>query len=69
MVATVNARRIPNWKIVRGWAGELSTADAAWADPARAPTTEPEETVTLLPYGCTNIRITKFPTLRPAARG
>lgn len=64
MVATVRARRMPNWKIVRGWAGELSTADAAWADPGRAPTAEPEEMVTLIPYGCTNIRITEFPQVR-----
>ena len=64
MLATARARRIPNWKIQRGWAGELSPPDAAWADASRATTSEPEETVTLIPYGCTNIRITEFPRVR-----
>jgi hypothetical protein len=64
MVATAKARRIPNWRIIRGWAGELSVADAAWADPARTPAADGEATVTLIPYGCTNIRITEFPKLR-----
>jgi hypothetical protein len=63
MFATAKARRLPNWKIVRGWAGELSAPDAAWADPGRKLSEEPEETVTLIPYGCTNIRITEFPKL------
>jgi hypothetical protein len=61
MSATAKARRMPSWKIVRGWAGEISPADVAAADPAKPATTEPEETVTLIPYGCTNIRITEFP--------
>jgi hypothetical protein len=64
MVATARARRIPNWRIIRGWAGELSVSDAAWADPARTPAADGEATVTLIPYGCTNIRITEFPKLR-----
>jgi hypothetical protein len=61
MIATATARRIPGWKTVRGWAGELSIADSAWADAGRRHSDEPEETVTLIPYGCTNIRITEFP--------
>jgi hypothetical protein len=28
-------------------------------------TDEPDEEVTLVPYGCTNIRITEFPRLKP----
>ena len=64
MVATARGRLIPNWKLVRGWAGELSPADVAWADPARQLTEEPAEEITLVPYGCTNIRITEFPKLR-----
>ena len=30
-----------------------------WRSERRAP--EPDETVTLIPYGCTNIRVTEFP--------
>ncbi len=61
MIARARGRRIPAWKIERGWAGELSPSDGAWADESRRTTSEPEETVTLIPYGCTNIRITEFP--------
>jgi hypothetical protein len=34
-------QQIPGWKIVRGWAGELSTADAGLADPANGTSTQP----------------------------
>ncbi|MFN8580397.1 MAG: glycoside hydrolase family 127 protein [Gemmatimonadaceae bacterium] len=61
MRAVVQARRIPDWKIENGWAGEISTADRAWAQPRRGASAEPVEQVTLIPYGCTNIRITEFP--------
>ncbi len=60
-VATARARRIPEWKMSRGWAGEFSVPERRLADPTRPITTEPVETVTLIPYGCTNIRITEFP--------
>ena len=65
MAARATARRIPAWKIAHGWAGEISPADVAWSDPARSVTDEPDEDVTLIPYGCTNIRITEFPRLKP----
>jgi hypothetical protein len=61
VVARVQARRVPGWGIVRDWAGEVSSTDAIWADASKAVSTEPVETVTLIPYGCTNIRITEFP--------
>jgi hypothetical protein len=64
VVATAKGRRLPKWDIVRGWAGEVSPADVAWADASRSPSDEPVEDLTLVPYGCTNIRVTEFPRLR-----
>jgi hypothetical protein len=64
VVAHVRGRRIPAWKIVRGWAGELSPADTAWGDPGSVVTDQPVEPITLVPYGCTNIRITEFPKVQ-----
>jgi uncharacterized protein len=61
MVARARARRIPNWKLAAGWAAETSTPDLRWADHSRVISTEPIEDITLIPYGCTNIRITEFP--------
>jgi hypothetical protein len=63
MSATARARRLPDWKLEHGWAGERSSSDGQWADPHRNVTPQPEETVTLIPYGCTNIRVTEFPRL------
>jgi hypothetical protein len=62
-VATARARTIPSWQIDAGWAAEIATPDSAAADPSQRVTNEPEETITLLPYGCTNIRIAEFPRL------
>ena len=64
VVARARAKAIPNWKLSRGWAAEMSPADVAWSDPGRMPTDQPAEDVTLIPYGCTNIRITEFPRVR-----
>ncbi|MEN3340004.1 MAG: hypothetical protein V7647_3680 [Acidobacteriota bacterium] len=66
VVAHARGRLIPAWKIVRGWAGEFSPADSAWGDPASQVTDQPVQAITLVPYGCTNIRITEFPRVQDA---
>jgi len=62
MSATARARRIFGWRLRNGWAGEYSATDVASTNrPAGTP--EPIEQVRLIPYGCTNIRMTEFPQL------
>ena len=54
--ATVRGRRLPGWVLDHG-----SAADAPQSPVS---STEPDEVLTLIPYGCTNLRLTEFPTLR-----
>jgi DUF1680 family protein len=56
MVARAKGRRLGNWKLAHGWAGEIV--------PGLQESNEPLEELTLIPYGCTNIRITEFPRLK-----
>jgi hypothetical protein len=64
VIAKARGRLLPGWKLARGWAAELSPADVAWAHPDAPGPMEPLEELTLIPYGCTNIRITEFPRLK-----
>lgn len=54
IVAKAQGKKIPRWKLAHGWAEEFGP---------EVSTKEPVEEVTLIPYGCTNIRITEFPRL------
>lgn len=55
MIARIKGRLLPNWKLQHGWAGETP--------PSPVQSDQPLEELTLIPYGCTNIRITEFPQL------
>jgi uncharacterized protein len=50
---TVKARRLPSWEIVDDSAGPLPISPVT--------SKEPEQTVTLIPYGSAKLRITAFP--------
>ncbi len=54
--ARARGRLLPNWKTAHGWAGEVV--------PGLQESAEPLEPLTLIPYGCTNIRIAEFPRLK-----
>jgi hypothetical protein len=56
MIARVRGRRLPDWKLRHGWADEVPVE--------RQGSDEPLQELTLIPYGCTNIRITEFPRLK-----
>jgi hypothetical protein len=56
MVARAKGRRLPGWKLRHGWADE--------APPEPQSSKEPIEELVLIPYGCTNIRVTEFPRLK-----
>jgi len=54
--ARVQGRRLPGWGMEHGWAAEVPPGSQA--------SSEALEDLTLIPYGCTDIRVTEFPRLR-----
>jgi hypothetical protein len=56
MAAKVQGRLLRNWRLAHGWAAEFA--------PGLQESGEPLQELTLIPYGCTNIRLTEFPRLR-----
>jgi len=56
VAARVNGIRLPGWKIVNGSAAETPRSPVEYAGPV--------EKLTLIPYRCTKLRITEFPTLK-----
>lgn len=56
LAAKVKGRKVPSWQLDRN--------AAAAPPPSPVETSEPIEELTLVPYGCTSLRITEFPTVK-----
>lgn len=51
------AKKIPYWTLYNEMSGPIPFSTGRWGD-------EPVEEITLIPYGCTTLRISQFPTVR-----
>ncbi|MHC4563209.1 MAG: beta-L-arabinofuranosidase domain-containing protein [Planctomycetota bacterium] len=56
MSATVNGRRVPSWEMENGSARDVPVGPVECPDEV--------EQLTLIPYGCTNLRVTEFPVAK-----
>jgi len=56
----VKARKMPQWKLYNEMAGPLPYSVSYSVTPQQMP----EEKITLIPYGCTTLRISQFPVTR-----
>lgn len=54
------AKEIPSWKLYNDMAGPLPYS---WMIYGPGTKNVPEETITLIPYGCTTLRISEFPVI------
>lgn len=56
----VPAKEIPSWKLYNSMAGPLPYSRMIYGPGTKD---VPEETITLIPYGCTTLRISEFPVI------
>jgi hypothetical protein len=66
IILKAKARLVPEWKLLEGKnpaSGELVPAMADLTPKSPVLSNEPEVDVELVPFGCTRLRISEFPTL------